>query len=338
MPEKINLLFDASSIIEGFSSKDLHRSGIYWVAYNLLKQFSSSPAYKITLLSSPYDFFVRKRIVKHFQYSYNYMTFYDYDKCNNNIIIRKNKIRKTKNIIKICYYVLRIIESRAHIILSRGQKGKINNFDIFFSPRDCIPDMIRSIPSIKHFQVLHDCIPSIFKELYPFIDLNHWYVNVVKMLNKETHYFCVSESTKSDFLRIFPEQLDKIKMFVTPNASSMNFSPQYNKEILHRILKKYNALPGVSACYIFSLCTIEPRKNLVFTIKCFIEFLKKYHIDNFYFYLGGGYFPDYIDQFKQVVNDFSEYQNKIIMLGYVDDEDANVLYSNSLFFIFLSQY
>jgi glycosyltransferase involved in cell wall biosynthesis len=32
------------------------------------------------------------------------------------------------------------------------------------------------------------------------------------------------------------------------------------------------------------------------------------------------------------------YRSKIIRLGYVDDSDVNLLYSNSLFFTFISQY
>jgi glycosyltransferase involved in cell wall biosynthesis len=54
--------------------------------------------------------------------------------------------------------------------------------------------------------------------------------------------------------------------------------------------------------------------------------------------LGGGHFESFIAQFEQEFAEFSGYQDKIIRLGYIDDEDVNILYSNSLFFPFLSQY
>jgi len=338
MFKRINLLFDASSIVEGFSSYGLDRSGIYWVSYNLLKHFNSAPAYKITLMVSPCTFFIKKRIANHFQSSYNYITFYDKEKSHHNIIALKSKITNTRNILKICYYILRIIENLLYMYLSKSLPKKLNHFDIFVSPKYSIPDIIKSNPFVKHFQVLYDCIPCIFKELYPFINSNHWYMKVIKSLNKDTYYFCISENTKNDFLRIFHAQLDSGKMFVIMNASALNFSPQYSKEILYAKLKKYNINLDANSQYILSLCTIEPRKNLLFAVKCFIEFLKMHQVDNLYFYLGGGHFSGYIDQLKQNISGFSEYQDKIIILGYVDDSDVNILFSNSLFFVYLSQY
>jgi glycosyltransferase involved in cell wall biosynthesis len=57
-----------------------------------------------------------------------------------------------------------------------------------------------------------------------------------------------------------------------------------------------------------------------------------------YFYIGGAHFQSYIEIFKKEISEFANYQDKIIRLGYVDDDDVNILYSNSLFFTFLSQY
>jgi glycosyltransferase involved in cell wall biosynthesis len=187
--------------------------------------------------------------------------------------------------------------------------------------------------------MLYDCIP-ILENLSSISNMTAslWFTNVLQNLKKETFYFCNSECTKNDFLSLFPNQLDKNKMFVTLLASSQYFFPIYDKTALMKVLEKYKVTPNINNSYLFSLCSIDPRKNLVFTIKCFIKFIDKHKIDNFYFYLGGASFGDYIDKYLQETSLFSDYQDKILQLGYIDDEDLNILYSNSLFFTFLSQY
>jgi glycosyltransferase involved in cell wall biosynthesis len=214
----------------------------------------------------------------------------------------------------------------------------MDNFDVFFSPFPAIPDKIRNIPSIKIFHVLHDCIPFLNGIHTMGIDSNQLFVQLANGLNRETYYLCNSLSTKNDFLKLFSSQLDETKIFVIPHASSHNFIPDYDKANLQKVFKKYGIKSGPGDLYIFSLCNIDPRKNLIFTVRCFIEFIKKNNIENLYFYLGGGHFKGYISQFAREISSFREYSQRIVRLGYVDDEDVNILYSNSLFFTFLSQY
>jgi len=336
--QKINLLFDASNIVEGFSSNNFSRSGIYWVAYNLLWQFISSANYKVTLLITPCSVFIKNRIRKHFHYSNRYITFYDNNRYLNNIEISKSRIKTNKNIIKISYHILKIWRNRIYINLSKKLTNKIKNVNIYFSCLYSIPEEIRSNPVIISYQILYDCIPSINKELYPFIDSNHWYMKLVNNLDKNVNYFCISNCTKNDFLKNFSDNLDREKLNVTPIASSMNYSPQYGIDEMINVLKKYNVALKSDSLYILSLCTIEPRKNLVFTVNCFINFLKKNKITNLFFIIGGGYFPNYIEYFKSMIDALPEYRDRIILLGYVNDEDINILYSNALLFISLTQY
>ena len=297
--KKINLLFDASYIVEGLSANNYSRSGIYFVADNLLKQFLSCSIYNVKILIPPSNFLLKFHILKHFHNLFNYL----------------------------------ILEPNNKKFLS-----KIKNFDIIFSPMYGFLNALNNISTITVYQILYDCIPSIFKDLYPFLDSEHWYTKLIKSLNKDTNYFCISECTRKDFINLFSEKLDKDKMFITPLASSKNLTPLYNINNIYKLVNKYNPKLNQNFNYIFSLCTIEPRKNLIFTVNCFIEFIKKYNIDNLYYFIGGGHFSGYFEQFKQAISNFSEYQDKIIILGYIDDNDLNYFYSNSLFFIYLSQY
>jgi len=213
----------------------------------------------------------------------------------------------------------------------------LKNIDVFFSPVHSIADDVKQMPHIKRFIVLHDAI-GINKSIpgKPAA-IDDWFSNLVRNLDAGTYYFCVSENTRNDFLAA-SDKPDKDKMFVTHIAPAYHLAPDYNKDKLKTTLARYGIRYNTNNQYIFSMCSIAPRKNLVFTVSCFIKFIQKNNIDNMCFYLGGTSFDEFTKQFEEQYGAFQDYKDKIIRLGYVDDGDVNVLYSNSLFFTYLSQY
>ena len=337
----INILFDASSIVEGMNTASVNRAGIFWCAYNILRQFSKNPLYKIILLVPPKIFFRKRSDINNFLSSFPSIkvTAIDQSILYKKIKVHKNHIIKTRNIILIMTRIIKIFYNLIMIVLSKIDKKIIYDIDVYFSPVYAIPDKVKRKSDIVLFLLLHDCIINL--ENIPIdtqANQNDWYIKMIQDLNKETYYFCNSECTKNDFLRLFADQLDESKMFVTPIATSQAFYPNYDKPVLKKTLAKYNIIQKNNDCYIFSFCSIYPRKNLAFTIKCFIKFIKKHTINNMYFYLGGAYIPEYIEEFEKEIDEFADYKDKIIRLGYVDDDDVNILYSNSMFFTYLSQY
>jgi glycosyltransferase involved in cell wall biosynthesis len=184
----------------------------------------------------------------------------------------------------------------------------------------------------KKFIVLHDAIPIKYN-----INIE-WYNNIIENLDKSIWCFFPSRNTLNDILATIPERIDEQKMAAVHIAAGLQFIPKYDKNVLQSTLQKYNIRYKSEDNYIFSLCTIEPRKNLLFTIACFIKFIEKHNIRNLYFYLGGGHFDDFITEFDNKFEEFAGYRDRIIRLGYIDDEDINILYSNSMFFTYLSRY
>ena len=58
-----------------------------------------------------------------------------------------------------------------------------------------------------------------------------------------------------------------------------------------------------------------------------------------YFYFGGSGKKEFDEILKtQLGKQYETHKDKLVSLGYIDDEDVNLLYSNSLFFSFLSLY
>jgi glycosyltransferase involved in cell wall biosynthesis len=336
----LNIIFDASTLVENMNLEV--RGGIYSVAYNALRQFGENIHFKTTLLVPCGTVFSKKNKIESFLSSFPVITIsvFDQSKFQKNIDVHINKIQKTKNIFIIIVRLLKIFKNLILILLFDIQRVKIiKKTNVYISPVYDIPETIKNHSEIKSFHILYDCIASL-KHIPSHVppDPQHWYAKMIQGLNKEIYYFCISECTKKDFLELSPDQFDKNKMFVTPIASSNNFVANYDIFALKNILYKYGVTQNSGDCYIFSLCSFEPRKNLTFTIRCFIKFIKKHKIDNMYFYMGGGLFHEYTNQFNHEMIEFSVYKDKIIRLGYVDDEDVNILYSNSLFFTYLSQY
>ena len=107
---------------------------------------------------------------------------------------------------------------------------------------------------------------------------NSWFLRLIEFMKShpETGYFANSQQTKKDFLKFVPE-LKPEQITVTPLACSEAFHPS-SKEETKQALKKYY-LP-TDKKYVFSLCSLEPRKNLIRAVKTFIQFIKKNHIDD----------------------------------------------------------
>lgn len=298
----IKLLFDAD-IFFNVNSKVAYRSGIFWVAYNIFKKLAGDDRFDITLFSfynktTLFEIIENDDFLKQFKINYKFKTF-----------IKNDKMLTTS---------------------IRNKNFDENNYDCYLQvSTDNIGNCL--LNNVKNFFILHDTIPLIYPEFYNDFFKNYY----TKVLNKDTYGFCVSQNTKNDFLKYFPDSLDEDKLFVMPISSSQNFYYERNKDKLKEVLKKYNVSNDK---YIFSLCTLEPRKNLVFTIKCFIKFIKKHNINDLYFYLGGGHWNEFITKLDEEISDLGDYKDKIVKLGYIDDEDLNILYNHSLFFAYVSKY
>ncbi|WP_181804819.1 hypothetical protein [Helicobacter mustelae] len=68
-------------------------------------------------------------------------------------------------------------------------------------------------------------------------------------------------------------------------ADSKTFYPDFDAQKNQKIRSKYGIPQDVQ--YVFSLCSLEPRKNLVFVVENFLAFLQKHKIQNLIFVMGG---------------------------------------------------
>ena len=322
---KRTLLFDGGIFAEALQ-KNNSRTGIFFVAFNVLKQFAASNLFDITILTNPYDTiavkeFIKKEIspeIKFYFEDYKYLDVYTKAHWN------RVKYKKEKRFIKKEYW--KIIE-KLYKISFRSNKF----YDIYFSAHTMF---IPGINADKRYLVLHDAIPLIFPYLSKdFENRKGWFFKVADGINDRDNYFTVSQHTKDDYLKLFP-QLKPEQITVTPLAASDNFYHETDKNKIGEARHKYNIPDGKK--YVFSLCTLEPRKNLIRAVKTFVQFVQKNNIEDLVFVLGGSAWDDFLPKLEEELGKVPD--NLIIKAGYVADEDLAALYSGAEWFVYTSQY
>jgi glycosyltransferase involved in cell wall biosynthesis len=338
--KKITVLYEAT-LLTLRRRNDL-RTGIFFTAYNVLKELAKNTNLDIILYISKNNTRCIKKdlFLSRFKFIRTYPSQYQLEE---NLKGYKKTIRQPITIIEKMILVLKILRNSLYLFLNLPDRRKKKNesllqsANVFLSSDSAPNDEIIQHKNILQFIILYDAIPLLYPEFHPNFR-SQWYNYIITSLNKELYYFCISESTKRDFLKLFPDKLDEDKMIVTPIAAAQDFFPEYDAKKLIVVFSRYGITYNAGNKYLFSFCSLDPRKNLLFTVKCFILFIKKHKIENLYFYLGGAKTVLVFDKLKEAVGGFNEYRDKIAFLGYVDDGDVNILYSNALFFTYISQY
>ena len=237
-------------------------------------------------------------------------------------------------------FLTTFLYSSAQKILALKQKAVVPNKKeslektencVFFSPFFAPP---KEYLHLAKFLVIYDAIPLIFDE-YRNNPGNYWFLELARKLDESYTCFAISAYTKADFLKYLPH-LKPENIIVTPLACDERFKPA-NADEIARARKKYNIPENKK--YIFSLCTLEPRKNLIRAVKCFANFISKNNIDDLVFVLGGAHWDAFIEKLENEIGSLDEnIKSKILKIGYVDDSDQAALYSGALFFVYTSQY
>ena len=334
MKKKLKILY-GSDVLENCLNNDFSRSGIYTVAYNLLKEFDKSEKVSLTLFCK----YSSGKIFKNAFKDMNIELLYDYPR---RLIYRyydivkrkKNRVKNKKQIFKklkyqFLIYILSPCNRFMNFFDAVMLDKKLNNYNWYFSPMNAVPKVIEEKKNIKKLTLLHDTIPIVFN-----FDrqMRFWYWDLFKSLNKEDFYVANSEYTKRDFIKYAPA-IDSNKIFVSLLACNERFQPQ-NLADIEKVKQKYS----INGKYVFSLGNIESRKNLLRVIRSFYVFLEKNQIDDLSLVVSGSNWDDYLDKVKSEINVNNKYKDKIILTGYVRDEDLPKLYSGAEWFVYTSAY
>ncbi len=228
------------------------------------------------------------------------------------------------------FYRLAEFSARHGVVLNESDLAAA---EIYHSPFSPIPKQAQDARGLKRFLTVYDLIPILYPALFES-DLSSLLPEVLASLGHEDFAFCISESTKNDLCSYRPD-LDPARIFVTPLAASDLFYPCDDAERVRQTRRKYGIPEGVP--YLLSLGTLEPRKNIEQVIKVFARLVKEQNIGDLKLVLVGTKGWNY-DRILEAVKNLEVSEERIILTGYVADEDLAPLYSSALAFIYTSLY
>lgn len=309
----MKLLFDATELTY-YNENSGHKAGVFYVALNLLNEFKRMGV-DVTL----YCNFKRYCYMKHIK------KFSDFELVKENSILNlfwSKLLYLTDKFPKRIKYMFIILARFYEEYFCRPNKkniAEINKFDAYFSPFTP-PSKDVEFSNFKRFRMIHDVIPILEKGLPK--TPKDWYFRVYNSINNKDYYLTNSEYTKNDVLNYFPFiNEDHIK--TTLLGANQEFYPT-------------NEQSEINENYIFSLCTLGKRKNLVFAIENFFRFIEKHNIGNLKLVLGGGVWNKFEKELESTLDKYD--RSKIILTGYIPEKELKKYYSNALCFIYPSLY
>ena len=329
----LKIIYDASILTNVFY-KNSGRSGIFFVAQNILDELLKRPFVKVYLYFAP-EAYADGSLLQKMSYSeiecvqdlsrhfflcklYRKLRYWYF------LIYHRTFLRK---FIALGLGVL----YRFFLLTEKIERDKLEMCDAFLSPLSNSPKFVRKMHRIKTYVFIHDVIPLLFPQFYS--NQKFFISKIIGNPGENDYFFFGSRCSKNDTMRLFPS-IVKENASVTYLAANERFKQVKNADLLTKIKRKYH-IPGEKK-YVFSLCTIEPRKNLIRAVDCFMRFLKKNNIDDLVWIMGGGHWDSFVKELKKKGVKWDS--NYIRQVGYVDDDDLPVLYSNAEWFVYTSQY
>lgn len=185
---------------------------------------------------------------------------------------------------------------------------------------------------LPRYTLFYDTVPRRYPGFYPS-GRDNWWWTMLHSLTAEDSGFAISEATRRDFLDAVPA-LRAEHVRVMPLAADAGFAPCPDEKRIAEVRAKYGIPPGKR--YFLSLCTIEPRKNLPFTLKAFVSVARSR--DDLLFVLAGSQWKRYADEWERTLAGLGDMRDRVLTIGYVADEDRAALYSGALAFVYLSLY
>lgn len=344
MIKKLNILFDFDLVFKS-SYDNSYRTGLFNVEYNIVTEMLKNYSDKFNFFATCkcneriYNDLVLKAFPE-FK-GIQFLNIYSKkNECKKVINFYISKLKKNKTFIsKIKIIFLKLYKVMAPLFNSKKEPNIdfVNIYQSFFYR---IPDIILKNKNIKKFTILHDILPYTNPEYFEKDNINYekckqnFKDKYLYFKNQDVNVFVVSQYTLDEVNKNFPELKDT--NFIV-NLISYNKNQYFvidENKINKNILSKYNIPKNVP--FILTLSSLNKRKNLAFLIDSFIQFLEKNQdIKDLNLVLAGpkGWLFD--DIFNSI-NNTNKYKDRIILTGFVDEKDINIIYNSAYAFVFPS--
>ncbi|MBI5754375.1 glycosyltransferase family 4 protein [Candidatus Peregrinibacteria bacterium] len=216
---------------------------------------------------------------------------------------------------------------RLWTLKSLSKEMRLNPPDVLFVPSHTLP---LNLPK-KSVITIHDVAFKHLPGVYSFSQFHYLNWSTKFAVKKATKIIVPSEATKQDLIKYYNCPKDKI--VVIPHGFSEPKSVNDEKIMNESVIFKYFDIRKNDP-YILFVGRLESKKNLPKLVEAFAKFQEKN--------------PDYrlilagkrgvgFEKIVKIVNK-SSLAHKVIMPGYITEEEKAVLYKNCKFFVFPSLY
>lgn len=347
----IKIAYDISVLGNYFSRPDA-KTGIYRVAEEVLNRLVSQPGIDLTLVGlcgeSPaytsigclHYFRERKELIDSVA-SVKFLETYQ-SKLRLNWLYRRLHDRYfSKEFQKLPKYSkesvlirgsLSLLDKSRFIHADVSRRFTPDKFDLLHSTYYSLPpfELTQGIPRLI---TIYDLIPLISKE-YVNPSLNSYFKSLLNSINHQKDWVvCISEYTRQEFCEHtgFPSE----RTFVTQLAADQIFTPVGERAVIETARQRYR-IP--ESDYFLCLAShLDPRKNIFHLIKSFINLIRENPtVDANLVLIGTLRFER--EDLTKAAQAFEEFRDRVILAGYVPDEDLSALYNGSIAFVFPSLY
>lgn len=207
----------------------------------------------------------------------------------------------------------------------------LREIDIYHSPMEAIPQVVKKYKNIKRVFTSHDLMPFTRPDLAP-IRFKEVLTPAYDSIDDQTNVICVSEFTKSELLGFRKDiKENKVDVIYLGTDKSVFFS-NHNRDKLSLMFKKYDF--GFEE-YFLCLNRNQKYKNTEHIIDSYIKLVDQEGINDIGLVLIGTF--DTLETKNRLFKKCAKYQN-IKFIEFVPDNELSLFYSNALCFLYMSLY
>lgn len=222
---------------------------------------------------------------------------------------------------------LRLIWGKLGIVPIEWFTGKV---DVFFFSDFLRPPLLKGTRGVT---TIHDLTWKLFPKLHTPMVIKAHEKKLSNTIKNKDQIIVDSTNTKNDLLKMYPK-IDKNLVNVIYPGIGEEFKPTEDRIVMNEILKKYQI--NIHDKFLLYVGAIEPRKNLVLSIKVFSQLIKDRPFSDYKFYIAGRAGWKNEDVF-QTIKDL-RLENVVKFIGFVEDDDLPILYSAAALTVYLSSY
>ncbi len=182
---------------------------------------------------------------------------------------------------------------------------------------------------------IHDVSFVAMSQIIKWRDLVFLKLLIPYSLRRADAVIAISEFTRDEIVKYYADKVPQIaqKLFVVPNAVGVEFVQVATDAQIAQVAAKYK-LP---AKYIFSLGTMQPRKNIPFLVRTFAQFAQK--VDDVDLVLSGRRAHNFDEAIDEMVAGYGEdIAQRIHFTGFVEADDLPAVFAGAQVFAFTSLY